>query len=404
MVLPGSKSMTNRALVLAAIADRPTTVERPLRARDTVLMADALRALGVEVADRGNSWQVTPAALRGPAWVDCGLAGTVLRFVPPLAALGDGPVRFDGDERARERPMRPLLEALSRLGVQVDDNGRRRLPFTVAGSGRVAGGPVALDASSSSQFVSALLLAGARYDRGVEVTTVGAPVPSRPHLDMTVHMLRERGVAVTTPGPERWVVRPGPVAGVDVAIEPDLSNAGPFLAAAVVTAGRVTVPGWPRVTDQAGDRWRDLLNRIGAAVTWRDDGLVVQGSGRVHGLDVDLHDVGELAPVLAAVCAVADSPSYLRGVAHLRGHETDRLAAIATELTRLGAQVTERQDGMEIRPRPLRAGVFRTYGDHRMAHAAAVLGLVVPGVVVEDVAATAKTHPDFTGAWEALLG
>lgn len=400
--VPGSKSITNRALLLAALAEGPSTLQRPLLARDTRLMMRALALLGVGMTEGPGSVQVAPARLTGPADVDCGLAGTVMRFLPPAAALATGTVTFDGDPRARERPMDQLLQALRTLGVAVAP-AARSLPFVLQGVGRVAGGTATIDASASSQFVSALLLAGARYDRGVDVRHDGKPVPSLPHLAMTVAMLRERGVAVDDSEPDRWVVAPGPIAAVDVEVEPDLSNAAPFLAAAVVTAGTVTVRGWPQATTQAGDALREILAEFGATVLLDSAGLTVTGPERVAGVDLDLHDVGELAPVVAAVTAVADAPSYLRGIAHLRGHETDRLSALRAELERLGADVRETVDGLQIRPRPLAATVVRTYGDHRMAQAAAVLGLVVPGVLVEDVATTAKTHPAFVDAWTALV-
>jgi 3-phosphoshikimate 1-carboxyvinyltransferase len=404
--VPGSKSLTNRLLVLAAVADGPSTIQRPVRARDTALMADALRALGTSIVPagtEGQDWLVTPAPLRGPATVDCGLAGTVMRFVPPVAALAEGPVRFDGDPRARERPMAQSVASLRALGVSIDDGGRGSLPMTVHGSGAVTGGPVEIDASSSSQFVSALLLAGARYEAGVDVRHRGAPVPSMPHIAMTVSQLRARRVAVDDAGADRWTVAPGPVAALDCVVEPDLSSAAPFLAAALVTRGRVRVRDWPLQTDQAGDRMRHVVAAFGASVARDGDDLVVEGEGRLEGVDLDLHDVGELTPVVAAVCAVAESPSQLRGIAHLRGHETDRLAAIAAEIRRLGGSVDERPDGLRIEPRPMHAGQWRTYADHRMAHAGAVIGLVVPGVEVEDVATTAKTFPGFAQAWERLV-
>jgi len=402
VALPGSKSMTNRALLLGAVADGPSVVRRPLRARDTELMARAVHALGVGVTDHDGDWHLVPGPVAGEADIDVGLAGTVMRFVPPLAGLAEGRVHFDGDPRARERPLGPLLEALRQVGVRVEDGGRGALPFTVAGRGAVAGGTVRIDASASSQFVSALLLVAARFDKGVEVCHDGPPVPSQPHIAMTVDMLRASGVDVTG-GTDRWRVGPGPVRARDIDVEPDLSNAAPFLAAAVVTGGRVTVPGWPRRTTQAGDALRGLLEQVGATVTLDDGGLTVRGAGRLSGLDADLHEVGELTPVLAALCALADGPSRLRGVAHLRGHETDRLAALATELSRLGAAVSEAGDGLAIRPQKLSGAVFGTYDDHRMAQAGAVLGLVVPGVQVADVETTRKTLPDFVGMWGAML-
>lgn len=412
--LPGSKSLTNRYLVLAALADGPSRLRRPLRSRDTLLMAAALNRLGVDLQDDDTApgadadWIVTPGTrLVGghdtPVEVDTGLAGTVMRFLPAVAALATGSVRFDGDERARQRPMGPVLTALRSLGATVDDDGRASLPFVVRGTGRLPGGEVTLDASDSSQFVSALLLAGARYDDGVVVRHVGPPVPSRPHISMTVDVLRDRGVDVDDSTDDVWRVAPGSISPLDVDVEPDLSNAAPFLAAALVTGGRVHVTGWPQRTTQAGDGLRDILDAMGADVTLDREGLTVQGSGTVEGVDVDLHDAGELTPVVAALAALASSPSRLRGVAHLRGHETDRLAALAHELNALGGNVTETADGLLIRPATLHGGLFGTYGDHRMAMAAAVVGLAVRDVVVEDVETTAKTLPGFTTRWTDLL-
>ena len=406
ITVPGSKSISNRALILAAIADGPSHLTGLLAARDTALMRSALVSLGVGISDSdsGTTVTVTPGSLKGPANVDCGLAGTVMRFVPPVAALADGVVAFDGDPYARERPMGVILGALRTLGVQIDDAGTGRMPYTVSGTGSVRGGKVTLDASGSSQFVSALLLAGARYDEGVDLRHDGKPVPSQPHLDMSVAMLRERGVSVDDGEPNRWVVAPGPIRALDTAIEPDLSNAAPFLAAAVITGGEVTVTGWPSQTTQPGDQLRDIFTRFGAEVARTDDGLTVRGTGRVQGVDLDLSEVGELSPVIAAVAAFADGPSYLRGIAHLRNHETDRLAALETEFNALGGDVTQTADGLEIRPKPLHGGLFGTYHDHRMAHAAAVLGLLVDGLEIENIGTTAKTLPEFPELWSGLAG
>lgn len=346
---------------------------------------------------------VVPAPLRGPAAVDCGLAGTVMRFVPAVAGLAHGDVRFDGDAHARNRPMGVMLAALRTLGAEVTAPSGG-LPFSVHGTGRVAGGAVTLDASASSQFVSALLLAGARYDAGVDVRHSGKALPSAPHIAMTVQMLRERGVSVDDSEPDRWVVSPGPVAAVTTIVEPDLSSAAPFLAAALARGGNVTVHGWPAQTTQPGDQLRWILPLFGAKVELTVDGLTVSSSGALSGVDVDLHDVGELTPVLAVLAALATGPSYLRGVAHLRGHETDRLAALTDELGGLGADIRETADGLHIQPRPLHGGLFRTYDDHRLAQAAAVLGLAVPDIVVENIATTEKTYPGFTAAWLGLVG
>lgn len=403
IVLPGSKSITNRALVLAALADGESLIRRPLRARDTELMVAALRALGVHVADEDDDWRVEPAPLHG-AVVATGLAGTVMRFVPALAGLARGPVTFDGDERARERPMWALIDGLRQAGVVVEDAGRERLPFTVRGNGAVAGGMVQVDASGSSQFISGLLLAGARYDKGLELLHTGRdPVPSQPHLDMTMDMLRAAGVDVSRPSAASWHVAPGPIRAGTLTVEPDLSNAAPFLAAAVVTGGAVTVPGWPRRTTQPGDGLPELLSRMGARVERDADSVTVAGTGSISGLDVDLCNVTELATVIAAIAAVADGPSRLRGLAHTRGHETDRIVALTTELRRLGGSVIEVDDGLAIAPRPLRGAVWHAYGDHRMATAGAVIGLLVDGVRVDDISVTSKTLPDFPALWSGLM-
>ncbi|WP_134742040.1 3-phosphoshikimate 1-carboxyvinyltransferase [Nocardioides sp. 503] len=401
--LPGSKSLTNRALVLAAISDGPSVVRRALRSRDTSLMAAALSSLGASVDTSGEDWRVTPGVLAGDAEVDCGLAGTVMRFVPPVAGLSTGTVAFDGDPHMRQRPVGQVLGALASLGIRVEDEGRGSLPFRVHGTGHVRGGTVVVDASGSSQFVSALLLAGARYEHGVDVRHDGKPVPSLPHIDMTVAMLREHDVAVDDADANRWSVAPGPVQALDHLIEPDLSNAAPFLALAALSGGSVTVRDWPRATTQAGDALREILTLMGCEVGFVEEGLRVRGPERLQGIDHDLHDVGELAPAVAALCALAETPSHLRGIAHIRGHETDRLAALATELGALGADVTEHADGLSIRPAPLHGGVFHTYADHRMAHAGVIVAAAVDGVLVEDVDTTAKTFPDFARFWASLL-
>jgi 3-phosphoshikimate 1-carboxyvinyltransferase len=401
--LPGSKSLTNRALVLAALADGPSVVRRALASRDTLLMAAALTGLGSAVDTSGEDWPVVPGPFDRDAEVDCGLAGTVMRFVPPAAGLSSGTVSFDGDPHMRTRPIGEVLTALRTLGVDVADDGRGALPFEVRGSGSVRGGRVVIDASASSQFVSALLLAGARYEQGVDVRHDGKPVPSLPHIDMTVAMLREHGVEVDDSEANRWAVAPGVIKPVDQVIEPDLSNAAPFLALAAVTGGRVVVRDWPASTTQAGDALRDILEQHGCTVGLEDDGLTVVGPERLEGIDVDLHDHGELTPAVAALCALAAGPSHLRGIAHIRGHETDRLAALATELAGLGADVVEHPDGLSFRPAALHGGTFHTYADHRMAHAGVIVGAAVDGVSVENIATTSKTFPDFATFWTGLF-
>lgn len=400
--VPGSKSITNRALVLAALADAPSTLRGPLRSRDTELMASALRALGIRIDDGPHgAWLVTPGTPRGPAEVDCGLAGTVMRFVPPVAALAEGQVTFDGDPRARQRPLDAVLNALRRLGAEIDGS---TLPFELHGTGKLTGGHVTIDASASSQFVSGLLLSAARFDQGVTVTHAGPPVPSLPHIEMTVSMLRSAGVQVLDDEPDTWRVRPGAIQPLEIDIEPDLSNATPFLAAAAATAGQVTVPGWPEHTTQAGNGIREILTRMGARLELDATGLTVTGPDALSGIDIDLHEVGELTPTVAALAALARGASRLRGIAHLRGHETDRLAALQREINALGGAVEQTDDGLLIHPRPLTGGTWHSYVDHRMATAGAILGLRTPGIEVEDIATTEKTLPDFPGMWAAMVG
>ncbi|WP_395312129.1 3-phosphoshikimate 1-carboxyvinyltransferase [Mycobacterium sp. AMU20-3851] len=407
VAVPGSKSLTNRALVLAALASRTggnSTISGALRSRDTDLMIAAVQTLGLAVDGAGTELSVGGAIAPAPgSRIDCGLAGTVLRFLPAVAALSTETVTFDGDEQARARPIAPLLEALRGLGVAIDGDG---LPFDVRGQGSVTGGEVRIDASASSQFVSGLLLAGATFAEGLTVLHTGDSVPSAPHVSMTVSMLRSAGVTVDDSVPNRWQVAPGTVAARHWAIEPDLSNAVPFLAAAAVTAGTVRIEQWPADSIQPAGDILDLLKRLNVDVRQTDFHLEAQGSASYGGIDIDLHDIGELAPSVAALATLAapGSVSTLRGIAHLRGHETDRLAALSAEINGLGGQCTETADGLQITATPLHGGTWRSYADHRMATAGAIIGLRVPGVAVEDIATTAKTLPDFPGMWADMLG
>jgi 3-phosphoshikimate 1-carboxyvinyltransferase len=409
--LPGSKSLTNRELILAAVADGPSLIRAPLHSRDTALMIQALRSLGVqidEVAGTGSygaDLLVTPGELEGGVSIDCGLAGTVMRFMPPLAALALGPVAFDGDPHARTRPMRAMMDALRALGVDINDDGRGALPFSLYGTGAVEGGELSIDASASSQFVSGLLLVAPRFTNGLVLHHTGETLPSLPHIEMTIETLAARGVVVETPEPGTWVVPASAIAARDVDIEPDLSNAGPFLAAALVAGGSVTVTGWPNQTSQVGDRMRTILASMGAEVSFAATSeaagdLTVTGTGSVHGIALD--DSSELAPTVAAIAALGDSETVLTGIAHLRGHETDRLAALATEINALGGDVTETDDGLVIRPAKLHGGLWHSYADHRMATAGAIIGLVVPGVEIDDIETTAKTLPQFADLWKSL--
>jgi 3-phosphoshikimate 1-carboxyvinyltransferase len=412
VTVPGSKSQTNRALVIAALAAAQgsgvSTINGALRSRDTDLMIGALQRLGLTVTETGTELTIARAIARTPETgrseirIECGLAGTVLRFVPPLAALGTRTVIFDGDEQAKKRPITPLLDGLRSLGVDVDGTG---LPFAVLGSGGVKGGTIRIDASASSQFVSGLLLSGAAFDEGLVVEHIGSTVPSAPHIAMTVTMLRQAGVIVDDSIPNRWQIQSGRIAARHWAIEPDLSNSVPFMAAAIVTGGTVRIAGWPDRSVQPAASITDILQMLGASLHHSESAMQVSGPRSYRGFDVDLNEVGELTPSIAALAALAvpGSISRLSGIAHLRGHETDRLAALRTEINALGGNCTETPDGLVITATPMQAGTWHSYADHRMATAGAIIGLRVPGIIVEDIATTAKTLPDFPALWAGML-
>ena len=452
--IPGSKSLTNRYLLLAALADSPSYLRAPLRSRDSALMIEALRQLGAGIelvptdSPFGPDVKVIPlsfveahsaqaqsdSAQSRTVSIECGLAGTVMRFVPALAALLPGEFAFDGDPHARQRPMGPVLEGLRQLGVQVDcEQGENALPFVLhspglASAAGVSEAPVVrIDASTSSQFVSALLLMAPRLPQGMVLVHEGSSVPSIPHIQMTVEALRQMGIRVQEHYPNqgneaeggeyRWTVHPGSFPGFEMTIEPDLSNAGPFLAAAVVTGESVTIPHWPAPADdssagttQVGDMWRELLPALGAQVSYAEGRLTVTGPAQLPEGDFsfDLSAGGELAPTMAAACAFVKGRVELTGIAHLRGHETDRLAALAAEINRLGGTAHDTADSLVIEaPIPAAAEAAQvlahTYDDHRMATFAAIIGLRRPNVVVQNVATVAKTMPEFTAMWEDML-
>ncbi|MDO5052302.1 MAG: 3-phosphoshikimate 1-carboxyvinyltransferase [Pseudoclavibacter sp.] len=418
--LPGSKSLSNRQLVLSALAEEPSLLRAPLHARDSELMRSGLERLGVRIetvpgdGPHGDDLRVAPPAeLRGGGEIDCGLAGTVMRFLPPLAALAVGEVRFDGDEAARLRPMEAMIRALRELGAPVRELGRPgRLPFVLRGTARVRGGELRIDASASSQFVSGLLLAAPRFERGLRLEHAGERPPSGPHIEMTLACLRERGVEAAALDERSWRVEPGAIRGGTVDIEPDLSNAAPFLAAAVVAGGAVTIPEWPERSTQLGGRLTEILAGFGARLRPGPDGLdcivqrgVLQGAVP-EGVELELSDAGELTPAVAALAALCRGTSVLSGIGHLRGHETDRLRALATELRGVGARVEELEDGLRITsagPGSLHGAAWSAYGDHRMATCGAIVGLAVDGVEIDDIGATAKTMPQFPGLWRELL-
>ena len=386
--------------MLSALAAHSTKLLDPLDSRDSNLMIQALSRLGTKIHSTPNALQIDPQVLSGPAEIDCGLAGTVMRFVPPLAALVNGKVSFDGDAAARNRPMETTTAALRVLGVRVDGDS---LPFEVYGSGQVVGGELSIDASKSSQFVSGLLLAAARFENGLTLTHVGDHLPSLPHIEMTIECLRNRGVQASKISDVSWRVEPGEISGGTIQIEPDLSNAGPFLAAALVTGGTVTIPNWPSGTTQVGDQFDGILQRMGAVISRSDDALTISGTGEIRGIEIDLSQAGELTPVIAALAALADSATLISGVAHLRGHETDRLSALVSEINSLGGKAKETADGLAIEPAKLSGGSWKTYGDHRMATAGAIIGLRVPGIEIEEIQVTSKTMPEFVALWNQML-
>jgi 3-phosphoshikimate 1-carboxyvinyltransferase len=398
--LPGSKSLNNRELILSALASAPTKLLDHLESRDSSLMIDALRKLGVGIDQSNQALVITPGKLSGPATIDCGLAGTVMRFVPALASLATGQIDFDGDLAARKRPMKTTIDSLRALGVIVNGEG---LPFSILGSGEVAGGEIEIDASASSQFVSGLLLVGAKFKNGLSISHAGKHLPSMPHIDMTIDCLQKRGVDAKKIGPASWRVEPGQISGGEIRIEPDLSNAGPFLAAAMVVGGKVTIKNWPRTTTQVGNDFDGILQRMGAKIERIENDLVISGTGEITGIDIDLSTGGELTPVIAALAALANSPTTIRGVAHLRGHETDRLSALVNEINSIGGDATETPDGMNINPSKLRGGLWRSYEDHRMATAGAIIGLRIPGIEIEDITVTSKTIPQFVALWNQLI-
>ena len=419
ITIPGSKSVMNRALILAALADSPSRLIRPLHSRDTELMAKALRALGIGITETNNEsgeevWEVTPAPLFGPASIDVGNAGTVMRFMLPIAALAKGLINFDGDPRSHERPLGPLIKALEDLGVLIDHKNRYSLPLLINGSGLITGGEIAVDASKSSQFLSALLLAGSRMRDGLTLRNSSTSLPSQPHIDMTLAMLREFGAEVEVSSKnnsQTWSVKAGNLKGRELVIEPDLSNAAPFMAAPMICGGSVIIRDWPKVTTQPGDRLREIFTSMGARIEFVESkdmrGLKVSGTGEIRGIEIDLHDEGELTPSIAALAALASSPSYLKGIGHLRLHETDRLTALANEINALGGKVTEEEGALRIEPAKLKLNanenLFRTYEDHRMATAGAIIGLALPGLVIENIETTRKTLPDFPGLWSETL-
>ncbi|MUH59033.1 3-phosphoshikimate 1-carboxyvinyltransferase [Bifidobacterium canis] len=437
VTIPGSKSLSNRFLILAALSHKPVRIEGLLRSRDTELMMNALRALGVQCEEdpaEPTTITVTPpesGTFTGNAEIFCGLAGTVMRFVPPLALFADGPVRFDGDEQAYARPMGPVLEGLRQLGATIEFEGEQGfLPFTITPPnmlGNLKGRPqkVRIDSSASSQFISGLLLIGSRLPDGLILEHTGTQLPSLPHIRMTMEDVNGAGGSIDMPARGQWVVRHADLQlHENTVVEPDLSNAAPFLGAALIAGGTVRVPNWPAHTTQPGGLLPSVLHKFGATVTLNGEEfneindcecfpdtfngmLEVTSDGTIHGLgECDLSAIGEITPSIAAIAVFADEPSELIGIAHLRGHETNRLEALVNEITRVGSHAQEESDGITISPVPreqMHGATLETYADHRMATFAAMLGLGIDGIVVKNVETTRKTIPDFVGMWTNML-
>lgn len=409
VTVPGSKSLTNRELMIAAIADGPGRLIAPLHSEDSQRMIEALRALGVGVqevegtGEFGPDLLITPAKLQGDTTIDCGQAGTVMRFIAPLAGLASEEVFLTAADNALHRPMGAMITALRDLGVDVDDEGSWSLPFTIRGQGRIRGGRLEIDASASSQFVSGLLLAAPRFDVGLHLVHTGEHLPSLPHIDMTIESLSRRGIRVERPGAGEWLVENGVPRAKDIAIEPDLSNAAPFLAAAMVTGGEVSVTGWPLHSTQPGALLPEILQKMGAHVNRHRGVLTVRAGDGIRGVDLDLSAASELTPTIVGLAAFADQPTTIRGVGHIRTHETDRIAALISNFAALGGTIEELPDGMRIIPAELHGGAWSAYHDHRIATTGALIGLRVPGVDIDDIGTTAKTLPEFTQLWERML-
>jgi 3-phosphoshikimate 1-carboxyvinyltransferase len=395
VVLHGSKSLTNRALVAASLADGTSRLEGALVADDTEAMVEGVRALGADVAVDAEALVVTGGARPdGPVAMDARLSGTTARFLLPVLALGRGPASLDGGPPLRSRPMGPLLDALRSRGASVEGDA---LPVTVRGP--LQGGTVRLAGDVSSQFLSGLLLAAPRVDGGlrVELTT---PLVSAPYVTMTAAVMRAFGVEVEEDD-DAWVVAEQRYRPTTYEVEPDASAASYFFAAAVLTGGRVTVPGLGPASVQGDLAFVDVLERMGAVVERRTDRTTVAAAERLTGVDVDLSALSDMAQTLAAVAVFADSPTRVRGIGFVRGKETDRLAAVVRELRRVGVRAEETDDGFVVHPGSPQPAVISTYDDHRMAMSFALLGLRVPGIAIADPGCVAKTFP---GYWDALDG
>jgi 3-phosphoshikimate 1-carboxyvinyltransferase len=398
--VPGSKSITNRALLLAALADGPSTLSGALFSDDSHWFIDGLRRLGVAVSADSEQALVSVAGAGGappaPAadlWVE--LAGTAARFLLAYACLGQGRYTLDGNARMRQRPMRDLLLALNQLGADSHGQGSHAgLPIAIRGRG-LKGGAAGISGNISSQLLSALLMVAPYAEHDVELTLT-TPLAAAPFVDITVAMMRSFGVALERDGYQRFCVAAGQrYQARDYRIEPDASNASYFCSAAALTGGRVRVDGLSRDSIQGDIRFLDVLEQLGCVVASGADWVEVRGAQQLHGIELDMSALPDMVITLAALAPFADRPTTIRNVALIRHHETDRLAAVATELRKLGVRVEEYADGLTIYPGAVQPAQIDTYHDHRMAMGFALVGLRVPGVAIAGAECVAKTFPDF---------
>ena len=403
--VPGSKSLTNRALVAAGLARGPSTITGALQADDTEAMVGCLCSLGIDVLADWDAAEVTVTGCDGEppstdAELDARLSGTTSRFVLPVAALGSGRYTVDGAPPLRQRPFGPTVAALRDLGAHVDEpGGPGLLPLVVSG-GPVAGGEVSLPGDASSQFVSGLLLAAPAMRDGL-VVHVPTALVSQPYVDMTVEVMRAFGAVVDRPADATWIVAPTGYDGIRYAVEPDASAASYCFAAAAICGGSVTVPGLTRSSNQGDVAFVDVLERMGAEVTHGADHLTVTGTGELRGIELDMADLSDTAQTLAAVAVFADGPTRVTGIGFIRAKETDRIGAVVTELQRCGIDAEEEADGFVVHPGEPRPAVVQTYDDHRMAMSFALLGLRVDGIEIADPDVVGKTFPRY---WETIEG
>jgi 3-phosphoshikimate 1-carboxyvinyltransferase len=391
VALPGSKSITNRALVCAALARQPSTLTGALLADDTEAMVIALRRLGTRVEIDGTTFSVTRRRWGEAATLDARLSGTTARFLLPVLALGSGSYRLDGAPPLRARPMGPSLDALRSLGARVVGD---ELPVEVRGP--VLGGRVEVAGDESSQFISGLLMAGAVMPRGLEIVLT-TPLVSKPYVDLTIEVMEKFGARV-----HGLRVPFSGYTGQHYAIEPDASAASYFFAAAAITGGSVTVEGLGSGSLQGDVGFVDVLERMGAAVERTPTSITVRGTGRLRGIDVDMADMSDTAQTLAIVATYADSPTRLTGIGFIRKKETDRIGNTVNELRKLGIEAREEPDGFVVRPGTPVAGRVETYDDHRMAMSFALLGLTAGGIEIADPGCVGKTFPGFWDALESL--